>query len=68
MKEVARENYTLRSVKIIIPSQIFRVIISKRKGCVMHMACIGQKRNKHRFLVGNLNEKQLSRNHVQIQG
>lgn len=55
-KEVTRENYTLRSVTILIPSQIFRVITSTRKGWVVHMACIREKRNKHSFLVGNLNK------------
>ena len=67
-KEVARENYTLRSVKILIPSQTFRVITSKKKGWVVHVACIGEKRNKHSFLVGNVKEKHLLRNYVKMQG
>ena len=65
---MARENYTLRSIMILIPNQIFRVITSKRKRCVVHMACIEEKRYKHSFLVGNLKEKHLLRNYVQMQG
>jgi hypothetical protein len=67
-KEVARENYTLRRVMTLISSQMFRVIASKRKEWVVHMACIGEKRDKHSFLVGNLKEKHLLRNNLQMPG
>jgi hypothetical protein len=55
-KEVARENYTLISLKTLIPSQIFRVITSKSRGMGCAYGMNGEKRNKRSFLVGNVKE------------